>query len=563
MAASIAFRIALFALFLAAAPFAAEAGEYNLTIGDKPVEIDGHTVEAIAVNGQIPGPTLRFREGEDVVVHVTNTLKTTSSIHWHGMFVPAAMDGVPGLNGFPGIKPGETFTYRFTVRQSGTYWYHAHSGLQEQMGLYGPIVIDPKQPDPVQANRDYVVMLSDFPPEQATRILANLKANSDYYNWSRRTVGDFFHDAATKGVGETISDRLMWGKMRMDPTDLSDVSGYTFLVNGKPPEADETFLFKPGERVRLRIINGASMTYFDMKIPGLKMSVVAADGQDVVPVSVDELRISPAEIYDVIVEPKGAKAYTLFAQSLDRMGYARATLAPHDGMEAPIPPMYPRALLTMADMGMGGDVAGMDMSVMPGMVMDPPESKPSLHDDMKGMPGMDQPMPGMTMDDMSGMDMGATQATGWGSGYPAGEKVLSYADLKSLTPNSDARPPSREIVLHLIGNMQRYIWTIDGKPMDEADPIVVRYGERVKITFVNETMMAHPMHLHGMLLEVLNGQPPDRLPKKHIVNVPPGQTVSALLTANEPGAWAFHCHLLYHMASGMMTELVVTPEKTP
>ena len=572
--------VLLFVLALASAPVVAHAGEYNLSIGEKTVNYGGHATEAVAVNGQIPGPTLHFKEGEDVVIHVTNTLKTTSSIHWHGMLVPAAMDGVPGLNGFDGIKPGETFTYRFTIRQSGTYWYHAHSGMQEQMGLYGSIVIDPKTPDPVKADRDYVVMLSDFPPDQGERILANLKVNSDYYNYGHRTVGDFFRDASRNGLNATIADRKMWGQMRMDPTDLSDVSGYTFLINGKTAADNENFLFKKGERVRLRFVNGASMTYFDVKVPGLKMTVVAADGQNVVSVPVDEFRISPAEIYDVIVEPQDDKAFTIFAQSIDRMGYARATLAPQEGMSAAVPPMYPRTLLTMADMG---DMGGMDMSSMPGMTMDAPDKPASDNGIMGNMPGMDmsKPMPGMTIntpasghDNMSGMDMttmpgmtmdapdssGAsdTQLTGWMGGFPAGEKVLSYADLKALTPDTDMRPAAREIAVHLGGSMQRFIWTINGQKESDAKPIELRYGERVKLTFINDTMMAHPMHLHGMFVELMNGQPMDRLPKKHIVNVPPGQTYSVLLTADEVGEWAFHCHLLYHMAAGMMTKVVVS-----
>jgi CopA family copper-resistance protein len=545
------FAALLFALAAFGAPYSAQAGEYNLSIGKKIVEYGGHRTEAITVNGGIPGPTLHFKEGEDVTIHVTNTLPIDSSIHWHGMLVPAEMDGVPGLNGFGGIKPGQTFTYHFTIRQSGTYWYHAHSGLQEQMGLYGSIVIDPKQSDPVKSDRDYVVMLSDFPPEHADRVLANLKVNSDYYNYSHRTIGDFFSDVSRDGWKAAIADRKMWGQMRMDPTDLSDVSGYTFLINGKPPEANETFLFKPGERVRLRFINGGTMTYFDVKVPGLKMTVVAADGQNVVPVAVDEFRIAPAEIYDVIVEPKDDTAATIFAQAMDRTGYARATLAPREGMSAAIPPMYPRALLTMADMG--GDMSDMDMS---------------------GSGGANAPMPGMTMDsssDMAGMDMstmpgmtvdtpsnGDGQPRGWLGGFPPDEKILNYADLKALAPNTDTRPPERELVLHLTGSMQRFIWTINGKKDGEGEPIRLHYGERVKITFVNDTMMAHPMHLHGMFVELMNGQPAGLMPKKHIVNVPPRQSYSVLLTANEAGTWVFHCHLLYHMAAGMMTELVVS-----
>ncbi|MFZ2469485.1 MAG: copper resistance system multicopper oxidase [Parvibaculum sedimenti] len=530
---------------LAFASFAAKAGEYSLVIDRHDVDIGGRHGDMIIVNGQFPGPLLRFREGEDVAIHVTNRLKDDSSVHWHGLLLPGEMDGVPGMNGFGGIAPGATFTYHFKVRQSGTYWYHSHSGLQEQEGLAGPIVIDPAKPSGIQAAHDYVVMLSDFTDERADDILRNLKADSGYYNHSKRTAGDFFRGMGKDGIGATLRDRLDWGEMRMDPTDLADVTGYTFLVNGKSASANWTGLFKPGERIRLRFINASAMTYFDLRIPGLKMIVVAADGQNVMPVPVDEIRLAIAETYDVIVTPKDGKAYTIFAQSLDRSGYARATLAPREGMEAPVPPLRRRAQLTMADMGMGS-MEGMDHGSMSNM-------------DMGGM-------------DMSQMGHAATNTKpkeskspaeeeqapkGWGAGFPAGEKVLSYGDLKSLTPQKDLREPSREIIVHLTGNMERYIWTLNGKKFGDAQPIELKYGERVKLTFVNDTMMAHPMHLHGMFVQLVNGQPAARLPNKHIVSVPPGQSYSVLLTADAPGEWAFHCHLLYHMASGMMNKVVV------
>ena len=541
-------RVSLTALIIAGmmfTSFAADAGEYSLVIDRHDIDVGGRHGDTITLNGQFPGPLLRFKEGEDVTIHVRNRLKEESSVHWHGFLIPGEMDGVPGMNGFGGIAPGATFTYRFKVRQSGTYWYHSHSGLQEQEGLAGPIVIDPAKPSGIQAAHDYVVMLSDFTDERAGDILHNLKADAGYYNHSKRTAGDFFRGTGKDGIGATLRDRLDWGAMRMDPTDLADVTGYTFLVNGKSASANWTGIFKPGERIRLRFINASAMTYFDLRIPGLKMIVVAADGQNVMPVPVDEIRLAIAETYDVIVTPKDDRAYTIFAQSLDRSGYARATLAPREGMEAPVPPLRPRAQLTMADMGMGS-MGGMDHGSMPNM-------------DMGGM-------------DMSQMDHAATNTKpkesktpaeeeqapkGWGAGFPAGEKVLSYGDLKSLTPQKDTREPSREIIVHLTGNMERYIWTLNGKKFGEAQPIELKYGERVKLTFVNDTMMAHPMHLHGMFVQLVNGQPAARLPNKHIVSVPPGQSYSVLLTADAPGEWAFHCHLLYHMASGMMNKVVV------
>lgn len=532
------------ALALLALPGAAFAAEYRLTIDRQAVNVTGRPVESLTINGQIPGPTLRFREGEDVTIHVTNRLHEDTSLHWHGLLLPPEMDGVPGLSGFSGIKPGETYAYRFKIRQSGTYWYHSHSGTQEQAGLYGALIIDPAKPEIVQANRDHVVVLSDFTEENADEILRNLKNDSGYYNYSKRTVGDFFDDIARDGLGATIRDRLDWGAMRMDPTDLADVSGYTFLVNGKSPDQNWTGLFTPGERVRLRFINASAMSYFDVRIPGLKMIVIQADGQNVQPVPVDEIRIAVAETYDVIVVPKDDKAYSIIAEPVDRSGYARGTLAPRDGLSGEIPPMRPRTILTMSDMGMA-DMQGMD------------------HGASGDMKGMDHG----TMGDMKGMDHGAMDETrkspgaaarGWAdASTPPGMRALKYADLKSLEIQKDTRPEEREIVVRLGGNMERFIWTINGRKSGDAEPLKLRYGERVKLTFVNESMMAHPMHLHGMFVQLVNGQPAERLPNKHVVNVAPGSSYSVLLTANEPGEWAFHCHLLYHMSAGMMTKAVV------
>ncbi|HWA23726.1 MAG TPA: multicopper oxidase domain-containing protein [Caulobacterales bacterium] len=503
----------------------------------------------MSINGQVPGPLLRFREGQDVVIHVRNTTRETTSIHWHGFLIPAAMDGVPGFNGFPGIAPGESFTYRFRVRQHGTYWYHSHSSLQEQRGLYGPIIIDPATPEPDAAQRDYVVFLSDVPRDEPEIILNRLKTHPGYYNFHRRTVGDFARDAHTFGLGATLQDRLSWGAMRMDATDLSDVAGYTFMINGRPPETSQTLIFNPGERVRLRLINGGAMSLFDLRVPGLKLTVVGADGRAVDPVEIDELRIGPGETYDLIVAPTGDQAFAVYAESIDRTGYALATLAPQDGMRAPVPPMRPRAVLTMNDMGMSGDMPGMSMS--------------GGHD-MAGMDnGQMSEMSGMSHDMGAGLGMnggvdGSGRTFGWGSEFPAEARVLNYADLRSLAPHAEAPAPTREIAMRLGGNMERYIWTINGETTERAQPIAVRYGERVRITFTNETMMAHPMHLHGMFVQLDNGQPADRLPDKHTIIIPPGQSVSAFLTADEVGQWAFHCHLFFHMATGMMTSLLVS-----
>lgn len=513
----------------------AGAAEYSLTINRGPVNVTGNTVDKITINGTIPGPTLHFIEGEEAVIHVTNNMDEDTSVHWHGLILPGEMDGVPGFNGFPGIKPGETFTYRFPVRQSGTYWYHAHSGEQEQDGHYGSLVLHPKGQDPVQADRDYVVLLSDFHDEDGEDIFSNLKMTSDYYQFARRTIGDFFADVEERGLGKAWANAKMWGEMRMLPTDLADVSGYTFLVNGMTPGQNWTGLFKPGERVRLRFINASAMSIYDVRIPGLKMNVVQADGQNVEPVTIDEFRFGVAETYDVIVTPKEDKAYTIAAESIDRTGFALGTLAPREGMRGPAPEPRPRALLTMADMGM-------------------------MHGDMSGMAhsGMGHDMAGMdtSMDhDMTGMkDM----QSGWAqAGTPPGDKALSYADLRYYGIQQDTRQPEREILVRLGGNMERFIWTINGKKFEDSGPINLEYGERVRLKFINDTMMAHPMHLHGMFVQLENGQPAEKLPNKHTVIVPPGQSYSVLLTADQPGEWAFHCHLLFHMAAGMMNKVVV------
>jgi CopA family copper-resistance protein len=559
--------------------------DFQLEIGPTPINISGHARIATAVNGSIPAPILRWREGDTVTLAVTNRLSEPSSIHWHGVRNPSLMDGVPGLS-FRGIAPGETFVYRFPVHQSGTYWYHSHSAFQEQTGVYGPIVIMPKGGYAQAFDRDYVVMLSDWSDEDPDTIVSNLKFQSDYYNFHQRTLGTFVEDAQRKGLADTVADRLEWGKMRMSPTDILDVSGatYTYLINGQPPGANWTALFRPGERVRLRFINGSSMSIFDVRIPDLPMTVVQADGNDVEPVTIDEFRISVAETYDVIVQPKADRAYTIFVQAEDRTGYARGTLAPRPGIAAVIPPMDPRPLRTMADMGMGG----MDHGSMPGMKMDQGSGMQMDHGSMPGMkmgqgsgmqmdhgsvPGMDRGA--MGPGSMAGMEAGATaqklegsvgvdnvamtpteRLNRAGEGFPAGRRVLSYADLRATRPGVDSRPPSRDITLHLTGNMERFIWGFDGKKFSEAEPIVLQRGERVRFVLINDSMMEHPIHLHGLWSELENGHGEYR-PYKHTINVKPGERLSYLVTADEPGRWAYHCHLLYHMEMGMFREVRV------
>ncbi|MEO8682172.1 MAG: copper resistance system multicopper oxidase, partial [Vicinamibacterales bacterium] len=530
------------------APVELSGTEFDLRVGATPVNITGASRTAITVNGSLPGPTLRWKQGDTVTIRVTNTLDEEASIHWHGILLPANMDGVPGLS-FHGIHPGETFTYRFTVRQSGTYWYHSHSGFQEQLGLYGSIVIEPRDADPIAFDRDHVVLLSDWTDENPARVLAKLKKQSDYYNFHQRTVGTLVKDIRERGLKATLAERAEWGRMRMSAADLADVSGqtYTYLLNGEAPNANWTGLFKPGERVRLRLINGSAMSYFDVRIPGVRMTVVEADGQRVKPVSVDELRLAVAETYDVIVEPGTQEALTIFAQSLDRTGFARGTLAVRAGLAAEVPPLDTRAVLSMTDMGHGGtDMAGMDHSAMAGHDMSKmaaTQSHPASEDD-NPLVDMQAMSPTSRLDDP-------------GIGLRDNDRrVLTYQDLQSDFPDPDGREPSRTIEMHLTGNMDKFAWSFDGIKFSSAEPVRLKYGERVRVVLVNDTMMTHPIHLHGMFSDLEDDAGGFHV-RKHTIDMPPGTSRSFRVTANALGRWAFHCHLLYHMESGMMREVRV------
>ena len=552
----------------------------DLHIMRKSLEIGGRMGDAVTISGSIPGPLVRLKEGQDAVMQVTNQLDEDTSIHWHGLLVPHQMDGVPGVS-YAGIKSGETFRYAFPVKQSGTYWYHSHSGLQEQQGHYGPLIIDPIEPEPFKYDREYVVMLSDWTFEKPMHVMRKLKKQSDYYNYQRRTVPELFNDAAKNGWGTTIRERMIWARSRMAPTDIADVSAatYTYLINGLAPSSNWTGLFQPGERIRLRFINGASMSYFDVRIPGLKMTIVQADGQNVQPVSVDEFRIAVAETYDVIVEPLEEDAYTIFAASMDRSGYARGTLAIQPGIEAVVPLLDKPPLRTMKDMGMGD----MNMQGMDNMSSSSTEMKEM---DMQGMDNMSSSsteMKGMIMEKDTNMPAASTPIKhgpdhhGKGNTMVAelpsnrlnepgnglennGRRVLVYTDLRSLSPYPDQRQPEREVELHLTGVMDRYMWSFDGKKFSEVDgPIHFSYGERLRLILVNDTMMEHPIHLHGMWMELENGAGEYR-PRKHTLNVKPGERLTALISADAMGNWAFHCHLLYHMDMGMFRVVSVSKD---
>ena len=541
------------ALFSSTWGFAA-VKEYHLTIDEGMVNVTGKSLKRITVNGKFPAPLLEFEEGDDAVIYVHNNLKNQdSSIHWHGLLLPGLMDGVPGFNGFNGIKPQGDFVYKFKVRQSGTYWYHAHSKGQEQDGLYGALVIYPKDKKPLaeheKTERDYVVMLSDFHEKTSDQIQKDLKISAEYYQDQRETLGDVWKQVKRDGLKSTWSDRKMWNQMRMLKTDMSDVTDYTFLINGKTPEQNWTGMFKPNEKVRLRFINASAMSFFDVRIPDLKMTVVGADGQPVKPVPVDEFRIGTAETYDVVVEPKTGH-YQIEAESIDRSGFAIGTL--HNELTPQshgihMPQARPRAILNMADMGHGGGGEHTDMD----------------HSTMRQEAGNHSAMQSMDHSQHQMTDAKALQKTdavveGWvNASTPQGDKALQYSDLKSLTPQSDTREATSELVIRLGGTMERYIWTINGKKFSDAEPLKVKYGERIRIKFINDSMMAHPMHLHGMFMQLENGQPAVDMPNKHTIIVPPAKTVTALLTADELGEWAIHCHLLYHMSAGMMNKLIV------
>ncbi len=542
-------------------PARLEAGRkvYDLTIEEVDLRIAGRRTRAIAVNGTVPGPLLRFREGDDVTLRVTNRLREDTSIHWHGILLPFDQDGVPGVS-YPGIRPGETFVHRFRIRQSGTYWYHSHTGLQEQLGLYGPIVIDPAGEEPNPYDREHVIVLGDWTFESPYDVLKKLRKFPGYYNYQRRTLVDFFRDAAKRGTGTALKDRLAWARMRMDPTDITDVTGatYTYLMNGTAPEDNWTGLFRPGERVRLRFINAGTATYFDVRIPGLEMTVIQADGQDIQPVTVEEFRIAIAETFDVIVEPREDRAYTIFAETVDRSGYARGTLAPREGMSAPIPERRERPVRGMADMGMGGDMAGMagmeaeeGAGEMKGMAMAAGAGMlaPSGAVPEARTHGPDTHGPGNAAVPMQMRSRLHEPGLGLGED---GRRVLLYTDLRAARPE-DVYPkmPAREIELHLTGNMERYMWSFDGKEYSMApEPIELKEGEWVRLVLVNDTMMEHPIHLHGMWMVLENGTGP-YIPRKHTVNVKPAERLTVLVHADAPGPWAFHCHILYHLDMGM------------
>lgn len=638
-------------------PVVLRAATHDLVVEQRAMQIvPGRTDRVIAINGSVPGPVLRFREGEDAVVRVTNRLDRPTSIHWHGLLVDGPFDGAPGFNGFKGIAPGETYTYRIRVRQSGTYWYHAHSEGQEQAGQYGALVIAPAGDDVIKADAEQIILFSDHTRQDPGRVMKNLKADSGYYNWNKRTLPDLLRDAEKFGMPATLAERRAWGQMRMDATDIADVSGYTLLANGRPTAARPLVAFEPGQRLRLRLINGSAMSFLDVRIPGVAMTVVAADGRPVAPVTVDELRIGVAETWDVIVEPP-AGSHALWVETLDRRASVLTALTSNPALPVTAPAARPKQVLLLAEMGhsmpapgeactaehaaMGHCTpAGAKPAVAAGDPDCPPEhaamghckpagAKPAVvaadpdcpaehaamghctpkapvvaapdpdcppehaamghctprspavagprvgtavalasrpdggtpfpvvdygygRDPMAGM----GPMKGMPVLGREGDTDGSGRVFGWATGAPYGARVLSMRDLAALHPK-DQPPPTREIVIRLQGNMERYIWTLNGHKFGEGPPITLKFGERVRMTFINETMMAHPMHLHGMFFEVENGQAPGLMPEKNVIVVAPGRTQSIILTANEAGEWPLHCHLLYHMNSGMMAKLVV------
>ncbi len=555
--------------------------EYDIEIARTPIEVAGERASAITMNGTVPGPLIRLQEGEEAVLRYHNALEEDTSIHWHGLLIPNQFDGVPEVN-YPGVPPGETFEVRFPVRQYGTYWYHSHSGVQEQLGQYGPLLIDPAGPEPRDYDRELVVVLSDWTFEDPNQIYNNLKKGEDYYNFQKQTVGEFWSDVSDDGFFSTLKDRLGWKQMRMSATDLQAVRGdtYTYLMNGQAPGANWTGLFEPGERVRLRFINASFATIFDVRVPGLEMEVIQASGQNVEPVRTDEFRIGTAERYDVIVEPTADRAHTVFAESLSRSGYARGTLAPEAGMEAPVPDERDRPTLSMADMGMmhgdGEDMAGMTMD---GAAADMDHSDMNHErmgegemsgesdgsEDTLRPPGtVPEPVRHDPDNDHGPAEAGLPMMTrsrlhepGVGLGND-GRRVLTYDQLKALDEKDEFRAPDREIELHITGNMERFIWSIDGTEFSDAGPVRINRGERTRLIFVNDTMMNHPMHLHGMFMELENGHG-ERAPLLDTITVKPAERVSLLIDGDEPGPWFFHCHIIWHMKAGLARVVYVEP----
>jgi CopA family copper-resistance protein len=534
----------------------------DLHIRREELNVAGQIARPITINGSMPGPLITLKEGQRAKLNVSNALNESTSIHWHGIILPEDMDGVPGVS-FPGIEPGETYHYQYDVQQSGTYWYHSHSGLQEQLGHLGPLVIDPADGD-IGADREHVIILSDWTFEDPDEVFRNLKVAEGYYNYQQRTLGDTFDDIRRQGLAKTWQERSMWNEMRMSARDLLDVTGstYTYLMNGRDNSTNWTALYKPGEKIRLRIINGSAMSFFDFRIPGLEMTVVSADGQPVKPVTVDEFRIGVAETYDVLVTPKSDRPYTLFAESMDRSGYVRGTLATEMGQEAPVPELRPVPERGMAAMGMGHEMEGVEMQSSDG--------DQSPMDDHQQMQGNHDGHMAETQQRPSAPDLGIEHAPG---GHGAGaamiarnpvsrlnepgvgledveHRVLVYGDLIGAHPWPVEREPERDIELHLTGNMEKYMWSFDGVKFTEVDgPVEFYYGERLRLIMVNDTMMDHPIHLHGMWMELENGQYPR--PRKHTISLKPSEVVSLQISADALGSWAFHCHLLYHMKAGM------------
>jgi len=538
--------------------------EFHLEVGQSPVNFTGNPRMAVTINGSIPAPTLRWREGDTVTIRVKNTLKEDTSIHWHGIILPYQMDGVPGIS-FPGIPPGETFVYQFKLEQSGTYWYHSHSGMQEAQGMYGVIIVEPRDVDSIQVDRDHVIQLSDWTDENPMRVLSKLKAQGDYYNYNKPTIADFYRDVSEMGMGAALDKRQMWNEMRMSPTDLADLSAdvLTYLMNGTTPSGNWTGLFRLGERVRLRFVNGAANTFYDVRIPGLKMTVVQADGQNVEPVTVDEFRFGPGQTYDVVVKPED-DAYTVFAQSMDRTGYARGTLAVHEGLRAPVPALDPVEWLTMTDMM--GDMSGMDHAAMGHGATGHGSNEPAAMDHAAMGHGSSSAAPSKSVRharteygpsvDMR-VDTPRTNLDDPGIGLRNnGRRVLTLADLHTIGGPMDPRGAEREIELHLTGHMERYSWSFDGVEFGQSTPVHFRYGERVRVILHNDTMMTHPMHLHGVWseLETPDGAFQARL---HTIPVQPAQRISFLVTADALGRWAWHCHLMFHMDMGMFREVVI------
>ncbi|MBC7569684.1 MAG: multicopper oxidase domain-containing protein [Spirosoma sp.] len=530
--------------------------EYDLTVAETMVNVTGKPTKAITLNGLMPGPTLAFTEGDMAVIRVHNTLRTETSMHWHGILDPSRQDGVAYLN-TPPIGPGQSRTFEFPIVQSGTYWYHSHTPFQEHRGESGPIVIQPQQPT-VKTDHELVMLLADWTDEKQAYVMKNLKRGTEWYLIKNGNAQPLSQIIKHRALGAYLTQSFN----RMPPMGISDNYYQRFLINGKDTSRYEQF--RPGETVRLRVINAAGASYFHVQFAGGPLRLIAADGIPVVPITVDRVLMAIAETYDFVITIPASGAYELRVSAQDGSGYASAFLGKGKPVFAPKIPRPDIYQITTAMSKMpGGNRSRMSFGKYKPLVRLLPPGTPEASINMSGMdmPGMDKPkakMPGMAMSDMTTNPdtISPKMADGMiksGMQMPMFDKfnTFNYKQLRSLEKTTfPTNRPIREVTLNLSGDMRRYIWGFNGKTLSGADAITVRRGEIVRFRLVNGTMMFHPLHLHGHFFRVLNGQGAYS-PLKNTVNISPMETVVIEFLADEENDWFFHCHVLYHLVGGM------------